>query len=465
LLQVFNATLELRDVTLRHGAVRAEDGGEVAVFGGALRLAGVEIADSVSDRRGGAVFALASDLDVTRSTIAGNRAASGGGVYFQGYTRSLAVGLSTLSGNTASGSGGGLYVELECGFLRQCTLTRSTIAGNAAADGGGLASIAGSESLLVADTLLAANAGGNCAPHSLTSLGGNLTDDASCAFSAASDRRGGRAALSRLGWNGGPTRTQVPAAGSDAIGAGQGPCDAADQRGRGAAAACDSGAVAASIGVCGDGFVDAGEACDPLADAAGCCAADCAVQPAERVCAAVDNMCMAARCDAHGACVERPAPADDCRDAARSRLAIGGGTLSWDWQRGAATTIDDLADLAGAAAALCLYDEGRGSVLASTAVPAAAPGWRIVEPGIDYRAASAESGVTRAALRAGRQGRARLRLQARGVALPIDGTSGILRVQWRGRDGICWQSAFDSRDAIRNDAASLRARAPRREEE
>jgi CSLREA domain-containing protein len=67
----------------------------------------------------------------------------------------------------------------------------------------------------------------------VTSGGGNISDDGSCHFNKPHDRNNKNPKLSTLGAHGGPTQTQVPLAGSPAIDTGlNGPCPATDQRGK-----------------------------------------------------------------------------------------------------------------------------------------------------------------------------------------------------------------------------------------
>lgn len=87
---------------------------------------------------GGGIYALAATVTLTTSTISGNIAAigqdegQGGGLYVDDST--LAVTDSTIADNTASSNGGGL--RLQCGA--DLTMQRSTVSGNTALNGGGL---------------------------------------------------------------------------------------------------------------------------------------------------------------------------------------------------------------------------------------------------------------------------------------------------------------------------------------
>jgi predicted outer membrane repeat protein len=95
-----------------------------------------------SNGDGGAIYVSPeTDLTVSRMTISGNRAESpvpatdnGGGIFDQGTgTERLVVESSTISGNTALDEGGGIYTSDVTFSLRN-----STVSGNRAAMGGGV---------------------------------------------------------------------------------------------------------------------------------------------------------------------------------------------------------------------------------------------------------------------------------------------------------------------------------------
>ncbi|MFQ5514287.1 MAG: CSLREA domain-containing protein, partial [Myxococcota bacterium] len=117
LIDVINADVAVTGLTLRNGSALGDSGGAIAVAGGALTLDGVALEDSFADLFGGGVAAEAAGLTVVNSTLSGNTAASfGGGLYHKGFTRPLELRSSTLSGNGAA-RGGGIFVDLECGYL------------------------------------------------------------------------------------------------------------------------------------------------------------------------------------------------------------------------------------------------------------------------------------------------------------------------------------------------------------
>src|SRR5262249_38817193 len=182
---------------------------------------------------------------------------------------------TTISGNSAGGfrtvggMGGGIF---NTGRL---TLTNVTIAQNNAFDslnpamGGGIAT-QGSGTTTLRNVILASNAivtrlapplgtttfvrSENCAGSgSATSLGDDLSSDATCPFTAAGDLQNTDPQLGPLLNNGGMTPTHALLPGSPAIDAGTNAgCPSTDQRGvaRPQGTRCDIGAYEAILSAC-----------------------------------------------------------------------------------------------------------------------------------------------------------------------------------------------------------------------
>ena len=94
------------------------------------------------------------------------------------------------------------------------TVTNSTFSGNVSNGSGAI--FASGNPLLLRNTIIANSTGGNCSAG-LIDGGGNLSDDASCGFTAASSLNSTAAQLGVLANNGGPTMTIAPLTGSPAI--------------------------------------------------------------------------------------------------------------------------------------------------------------------------------------------------------------------------------------------------------
>ncbi len=202
-----------------------------------------------SAAKGGGIYLLHGRLTVRDSTISANTAngsggsqPSGGGIMAGSASASLTMENVTLADNhlttTASASfGGGLSTATAT------TLKHVTFSGNSTApggQGGNLYQDPSSGSTTLADSILAAGSGENCAGGALVKQGHNLADDASCALPA------GPIGLVPLGDHGGPTDTLPPTPGSPAVDTGSAcPASGHDQRGQVAptGSACDVGAA------------------------------------------------------------------------------------------------------------------------------------------------------------------------------------------------------------------------------
>jgi hypothetical protein len=122
-------------------------------------------------------------------------------------------------------------------------VTNSTFSGNSSnsgnvAAGNGAIFAFGLSHLALRNTIVEKSTNGNCSASSFFDEGGNLSDDLSCVFTAATSLANTAAQLGPLQNNGGPTRTMAPLTGSPAIdqGVNQLAIDAGlttDQRGTG----------------------------------------------------------------------------------------------------------------------------------------------------------------------------------------------------------------------------------------
>jgi hypothetical protein len=209
---------------------------------------------------GGISAAGDSDVNITRSTISGNTAQSlGGGVETPGGSSSvLTVVNSTISGNSAGG-GAGIYDGADAIKLSYSTIANNTT--SSAMAGAGLESSIGAGSTLKGNIFsgnTAAGVNADCKTFNKpASQGFNFEGGTGCRFGTApvnaTDHSSTPINLGALANNGGPTSTHALPAGSLAIDAGGtgGSCTAigggalgTDQRGttRPQVAQCDSGA-------------------------------------------------------------------------------------------------------------------------------------------------------------------------------------------------------------------------------
>jgi predicted outer membrane repeat protein len=198
------------------------------------------IDSTIADNQGTAiVFAplVAKTLTIDRSTISGNVATTGiGGIDLQGGTANLSN--TTFSGNTGP-VGGDLWTDAAGVTL---SLVNVTSAGSKAP-----ALLFDHTATVTLRNTLFAGTGARCSAGSRpTSQGHNLSSDATCNLTAATDKPGMDPLLGPLAVNGGATRTHALLAGSPAINAGDATgLEALDQRGmpRVQFAAVDIGAL------------------------------------------------------------------------------------------------------------------------------------------------------------------------------------------------------------------------------
>jgi large repetitive protein len=225
-------TLTLDQVSIAGG--RAARGGGASVgLDGTLRVRRSLFLDDRAGVRGGAL-AIAGAATIEDSAVVGSRGVDGGGVWV-GPHAEVAIRTSTLAGNAASG-GGAVWAA------GRLALRSVTLAGNDADVGGGILSTRGSE-VTAGHTIVALNtasAGAQCR-RPLQSRGHNLESDTGCGFHAATDRRNVDPRLGPLTSNGGGTPTRALRADSPALDVG-GDCDPRDQRGAPRAGPCDAGA-------------------------------------------------------------------------------------------------------------------------------------------------------------------------------------------------------------------------------
>ena len=173
-------------------------------------------------------------LTVTGSTFTGNGATNtAGGAIVTNV--STTVTNSTFHANSAVVQGGAFAASNGALLV---TVTNSTFSGNVSNGSGAI--VASGNPLLLRNTIIANSTGGNCGAG-LQDGGGNLSDDASCGFTAATSLNSTAAQLGVLANNGGPTQTIAPLTGSPAIDQGvntaaidaNGAALATDQRGTG----------------------------------------------------------------------------------------------------------------------------------------------------------------------------------------------------------------------------------------
>jgi CSLREA domain-containing protein len=307
-IQVLSGQVTLRGLTIRGSGPDASGGGGVRVDGGTVDILDAHITDNRATSGGAGIYAgPAATVTLRRVTIDGNNAdgAFGGGIWNKGMLRvydSLIGGTpagvrkgnesdraggirndagatlnlinTTVSGNfvhSTSGAGVGGISNLGFAFLNNVTITNNTGAKNNPGSfrGGGVQTSAPGI-LVVNNSIIAGNHGGAGAPNdcdgalSTDSAYDLIGDTTGCELppierppQPATFKLGVPVQLGDLLFNGGPTRTHLPAATSPVIDAGfpylpggpaAGSCAATDQRGV-VRLYCDIGAVEREVQV------------------------------------------------------------------------------------------------------------------------------------------------------------------------------------------------------------------------
>jgi len=202
------STVILRNLTFT--AARYNLGGGAINNNGTLTVDNCTFSENEGNN-GGAIISIGR-LTVSNSTFSSNNALVGGAL---GLTRSQAgdttvVVNSTFYGNSA-GQGGAIFV----GGAR-LNVVNSTFSDNGASIGGGIFSTLGITT--AKGTIVTGSAGDNC-DGDIEDEGYNISDDATCHFSAAGSHNNTDPQLDPGGLadNGGPTQTIALLAGSPAI--------------------------------------------------------------------------------------------------------------------------------------------------------------------------------------------------------------------------------------------------------
>jgi hypothetical protein len=223
--------LTLNNISLRGGNPGLGNSGGGLLVEGTATVANSTISGNSAGSGGGVYVASGATLTLVGSTISGNTGTTAGGIYNAGGT--VTVTNSTISNNTGTSAVGGLYNS-----AGSATLNNATVAKNSGGTiGGGIRRFGGTVTL--SNTILADNSSTSDRDCSgtLSSAGANLVETVSSGCTLVGDLTGNITgldpSLGALKNNGGPTQTRALLAGSVAIDAGNNAtCAAVDQRGR-----------------------------------------------------------------------------------------------------------------------------------------------------------------------------------------------------------------------------------------
>ena len=267
-------TMTMTNSSIRGNSATGYGGGLDTTGSGAMTVSNsAVISNSATTGGGGLDVGAFGMMTVTNSTVSGNSAGSQGGGLSNDFNGTMTVANSAVSGNSAGSQGGGLFNSAGvivvtnttingnravtgagvfslglCCHPSSVALAYTTVSGNmAASQGGGLDTGPGGM-IIITGTILTSNTPTNCADTLPTEgQGHNLDSSASCGLAQPTDLSTTNPLLGPLQNNGGPTPTQALLPGSPAIdhgGSRATGCPATDQRGvsRPQGPACDIGA-------------------------------------------------------------------------------------------------------------------------------------------------------------------------------------------------------------------------------
>ena len=227
-------------------------GGGVYASGVSLLLEDTMVVENRSTTAGGGMAIIMSSGTALfdRVSLVANQSALGAALYLQQGVMTATN--TTISANVASSDSGGVYANTSSAvfFMKNSTVVSNTRTSTTGTGVNGLRVANGAQGSVV-NTILAYNSDDNCS-QGLTSLGHNVSDDASCVLNQAGDMENTDPLLAPLADNGGWVLTHALRPDSPAIDAGSNAdCAPADARGEvrpydgdgDGTAVCDMGAV------------------------------------------------------------------------------------------------------------------------------------------------------------------------------------------------------------------------------
>jgi hypothetical protein len=206
-----------------------------------LNVTDTWIHDNTASAGPGGGIGNSGTLVMTDSTVSGNRASIQGGALFGDAGSTSTLTNVTMSGNSAS-TGAATYAAVFQTKFAKVVLQNATVGGNVSPPTGSAIAEDTNATTQIEDSIIAKGATGRNCEEQFGGVG-NVSDDTTCGFGPG---EGVALNLGSLGFRGGPTPTQVPGAGSGAVGAATYPgWPTADQRGipRPQGTGPDSGAV------------------------------------------------------------------------------------------------------------------------------------------------------------------------------------------------------------------------------
>lgn len=217
---------------------------------------------------------------------------------------------------------------------------------------------------------------------------------------------------------------------------------------------------------CGNGVLDPGEGCDDgnLLDG-DCCSSTCQYDTPGTPCGAGGTACLSEQCDGAGTCAATFAPATGCKAAASGVLTIkdAGGAkdkIVWTWKKGAETVLHEIS---AQPYTLCVYEGATATLTTAIDVPGfPCDGDHCLKTTfkktVYTSSTGAHDGVKKLILVAGDDGKAQVKLKAKGANTPTPLLPLLppIVAQLHGASGTCFEGTYSS--PLRNDAVLFRAK-------
>ncbi|MEM9352642.1 MAG: choice-of-anchor Q domain-containing protein [Planctomycetota bacterium] len=136
-------TADIIDSNVKGNVSLDSSGGGIALSSGRrgaslLSIKGSALSNNIASDNGGGIYSEGSRFTIESSTITSNTSGgSGGGILLDASSGRAVIADSTIASNVATNAGGGLYVDHRS-YGSETTVLNSTVSGNSAAFGGGI---------------------------------------------------------------------------------------------------------------------------------------------------------------------------------------------------------------------------------------------------------------------------------------------------------------------------------------
>jgi hypothetical protein len=219
-----------------------------------------------------------------------------------------------------------------------------------------------------------------------------------------------------------------------------------------------------ALAVCGDGTVDAGEACD----GGDCCSPTCTALALGTSCADDGELCTRDQCDGAGACVHDGSPLSACLVAPKGKLQITNDAddakdkFILQMQNAPGIAPEDFGNpLTTDAYHACIF--GPDALLMQAEIGPGGtcngkPCWTETNTGFIYKdSAGAKDGITQLALKSNAKAKSKINAKGAGVELddaPLPFPDAVMAQIVNGETGRCFETYFLEPSSVRSNSAT-----------